>query len=145
MFLRSEALEAGLGRLITPHTEFLMSPYDGPFSDSGSVCANRWNRVLSGHCLQRQNISTDPHLYPVCQMKRKETRQGIKACRCHIRAGSWPIMSLWSGCETHGTLQKPSIYFRVRLKLISTALKGSADLIDYPEQHYNLNCTPVCH
>ena len=70
MFLGSRTLLAGHDHLITPNTEFLMGHYGRPFSGSGSVSANRWNRVLSGHRLQRQNISTDPHLYPVCQMKK---------------------------------------------------------------------------
>lgn len=60
MFLRSKTLLAGHDHLITPNTEFLMGHYGRPFSGSGSVSANRWNRVLSGHRLHRQNISTDP-------------------------------------------------------------------------------------
>lgn len=70
MLLRSKTLLAGHDHLITPNTEFLMDHYGRSFSSSGPVSANRWNRVLSGHRLHRQNISTDPHLYPVCQMKR---------------------------------------------------------------------------
>lgn len=60
MFLGSKTLLAGHDHLIIPNTEFLMGHYSLPFSSSGSVSANRWNRVLSGHRLHGQNISTDP-------------------------------------------------------------------------------------
>lgn len=112
MFLRSKTLLAGHDHLIKPNTEFLMGHYGRPFSGSGSVSANRWNRVLSGHLLQRQNISTDPLSISCLPNEKKQTTTGIKACCCHIRAKSWPLMSLRSGCETDSTFQKPSIYFR---------------------------------
>lgn len=80
MFLRSKTSLAGHDHLITPNTEFLMGHYGLPFSGSDSVSANRWNRVLSGHRLYRQNISTDPpplHLYPVCQMGKKGNKSSL--------------------------------------------------------------------
>lgn len=137
MFLRSKTSLAGHDHLITPNTEFLMGHYGLPFSGSDSVSANRWNRVLSGHRLYRQNISTDPPP-SIYILSAKWEKKGIKARCCHIRARSWPLTSLCSGCETDGAFQKPSIYFRVRPKLISTALKGSADIIDKTERHSNL-------
>lgn len=144
MFLRYKTLLPGHDHLITPNTEFLMGHYSRPFSCSGSVSTNRWKRVLSGHRLHGQNISTDPPSISRLPNEKKKKLQGIKACCCHIRARSRPLMSLWSGCETDGTFQKPSIYFRVRPKLISTALKGFADIIDQAEQHYSPTVL-LCH
>lgn len=60
MFLISKTPLPGHDHLIMPNTEFLMGHYSQPFSCSGSVSTNRWSRVLSGHRLHRQNISTDP-------------------------------------------------------------------------------------
>lgn len=85
------------------------------------------------------------HLYPVCQMKKKRKRKTTTGNKIgHIRAGSWPLMSLWNACEMDCIFQKPSIYFRVRLKLISTALKGFADIPDKEEQPYvTLLCSHI--
>lgn len=125
MFLKSKTLLAGHDHLITPNTEFLMGHYGLSFSGSGPVSANRWNRVPSGQCVHRQNISTDPPSIS-CQMKKKSTGNKV----CHIRDWAWPLMSLWTGCKTDGTFQKPSVHFRVRLKLILSALKEFADKTD---------------
>lgn len=103
MFLRSEAPPAGHDRLITPNTEFLMSHYGLPFSGSGSISANRWNGVLPGHRLQRQNISADPPSISCLPNEKKKgkrkTTTGNKIG--HIRAGSWPpnvfVECLWNG------------------------------------------------
>lgn len=146
MFLRSETPPAGHDRLITPNTEFLMSHYGLPFSGSGSISANRWNGVLPGHCLQRQNISADPpSISCLPSEKKKRKRKNTTGNKIgHIRAGSWPLMSLWNACEMDCIFQKPSIYFRVRLKLISTALKEFADIPDKEEQPYvTLFCSHI--
>lgn len=138
MFLRSEAPPAGHDRLITPNTEFLMSHYGLPFSGSGSISANRWNGVLPGHRLQRQNISADPPSISCLPNEKKKEKekplQGIKSAISELDPD--PLMSLWNACEMDCIFQKPSICFRVRLKLISTALKGFADIPDKEEQPY---------
>lgn len=125
------------GRARSSHyakSEFLMGHYSLRLSSSGLVSANRWTS-LSGHSLHRQNVSTDSPVYILSAKWKHNTHtkkppQGIKAHCRHIRARSWPLMSLWSCCETDGTFQKPSIHFRVRPELISAALKGVADIID---------------
>lgn len=72
MFLISKTLLAGHDHPITPATEFLMGHYSRPFSSSGSVSANRWNRVLSGQRLPGQTISTDPPSISCLPNEKKE-------------------------------------------------------------------------
>lgn len=80
MFLRAETLLAGHDHLIMPNTEFLMGHYSRPFSGSDSVSANRWDRVLSGHRLQRENISTDPpSISCLTKWKKKKKTTGRKS------------------------------------------------------------------